>query len=598
MKIFAIFIACGVFTSALGQSVPNGSVSTGQVWTPSQWNTAWQGKVDARGGSLTNPTIAGGTANLGSASINGVTIPIYPQTAAESAAAVTPVNFTFPAGNILRYGADPTGVANSTAAIASALLTNTVVLLPSGTYQSTGNITLCQNGQRLLGQGRVNTTIVNTSRSRVTVKTCAGLNNIEIGDFSISRSVTPTSAGTGIDLSITLSSAQIHGLTIQGNFIGVKLGTTDYSYVRDLIVQDNLNDGIFMQNTAGDTGTLQWDIRDTLVQENGGNGVHVLPVSTSGGQSIIGPWRNLTTFANSGDGAILSGAAAPIQDIRIQGSFFGSDGNSEIFLDTYGWFAEIDHTRVELAGQVATGPSQATAPSGIGHGIQLTVNTLAAQIKDSTGSQNSFNGIFSQSPNLTVIGGAYSNNGLGSFSSLRSGIDIGSGVSLISGVVLGNFGGGKTQTFGVLLTSADNGTAGSLSFSNIVGNHFFENATAPIEYKTSPPAVTTTCNNSGVNASGAAADPTNFGPCASLSGTTGSIGGSSLASGACSTGTVSIAGSTTSMAVAATPATFPGTGFNWSGYVSTAGTVKVEVCNATGATSTPTSSIYNVRVLQ
>jgi hypothetical protein len=84
MKILAIFIACGVFTSALGQSVPNGSVSTGQVWTPSQWNTAWQAKVDVSSGSLTNPaisnptitnpTITGGNANLSSSMVDGVPV--------------------------------------------------------------------------------------------------------------------------------------------------------------------------------------------------------------------------------------------------------------------------------------------------------------------------------------------------------------------------------------------------------------------------------------------------------------------------------------------------------------------------------------------
>lgn len=83
-----------------------------------------------------------------------------------------------------------------------------------------------------------------------------------------------------------------------------------------------------------------------------------------------------------------------------------------------------------------------------------------------------------------------------------------------------------------------------------------------------------------------------------LTGTTGSIGGGSIANGACSTGTVSVTGSTTSMAVSATPTTFPGAGFWWAGYVSTAGTVTVEVCNATGATNTPTASAYNVRVIQ
>ncbi len=82
----------------------------------------------------------------------------------------------------------------------------------------------------------------------------------------------------------------------------------------------------------------------------------------------------------------------------------------------------------------------------------------------------------------------------------------------------------------------------------------------------------------------------------SLTGTTGSIGGSALAAGACTSGTVAVSGSTTSMAVQATPATYPGDGTFWHGYVSTAGTVTVKVCAAVALT--PTASTYNVRVLQ
>lgn len=52
---------------ALSQSVPNGGpITTGQVWTATQWNNAWQSKFDVTGGSLTaptitNPAITGGT---------------------------------------------------------------------------------------------------------------------------------------------------------------------------------------------------------------------------------------------------------------------------------------------------------------------------------------------------------------------------------------------------------------------------------------------------------------------------------------------------------------------------------------------------------
>lgn len=81
-----------------------------------------------------------------------------------------------------------------------------------------------------------------------------------------------------------------------------------------------------------------------------------------------------------------------------------------------------------------------------------------------------------------------------------------------------------------------------------------------------------------------------------LSGTTGSIGGSPLLAGADATGTVAVAGATTGMAVAVSPVTYPGAGFFWEGYVSSPGTVTVAV----GAViaGTPGASAYNVRVLQ
>ncbi|MGA7785596.1 MAG: glycosyl hydrolase family 28-related protein, partial [Candidatus Acidiferrales bacterium] len=83
-----------------------------------------------------------------------------------------------------------------------------------------------------------------------------------------------------------------------------------------------------------------------------------------------------------------------------------------------------------------------------------------------------------------------------------------------------------------------------------------------------------------------------------LSGTSSSIGGSSLAAGACTTGTASVAGATTSMAVAASPAADPGTGFTWNAWVSSAGTVTVRVCNVSISSATPTATNYNVRVIQ
>lgn len=80
-----------------------------------------------------------------------------------------------------------------------------------------------------------------------------------------------------------------------------------------------------------------------------------------------------------------------------------------------------------------------------------------------------------------------------------------------------------------------------------------------------------------------------------LSATTASIGGSILIAGACATGTVSVANSTTGMVAVASPNTYPGDGVVWDAQVTTNGTVTVKVCAIIGLT--PSASTYNVRVL-
>jgi hypothetical protein len=63
---------------------------------------------------------------------------LYPRTAAEIAAAVTPTFYAYPSLNVLRYGADSTGVADSTSAftqaVSAAAVNGGTVRIPEGTY--------------------------------------------------------------------------------------------------------------------------------------------------------------------------------------------------------------------------------------------------------------------------------------------------------------------------------------------------------------------------------------------------------------------------------------------------------------------------------
>lgn len=74
------------------------------------------------------------------------------------------------------------------------------------------------------------------------------------------------------------------------------------------------------------------------------------------------------------------------------------------------------------------------------------------------------------------------------------------------------------------------------------------------------------------------------------------IGGGALLAGACASTTVAVTGAATTQVAVASPNTYPGDGNFWVAYVSSANTVTVKVCASVAAT--PTSSTYNVRVVQ
>lgn len=81
---------------------------------------------------------------------------IYPRTAAEIAAGVTPVNYAYPSGDVRRYGATMDGVTDDTTALENAILvgstnqTGICVLIPIGTLLVTRMVFL-PNRVRLLG---------------------------------------------------------------------------------------------------------------------------------------------------------------------------------------------------------------------------------------------------------------------------------------------------------------------------------------------------------------------------------------------------------------------------------------------------------------
>lgn len=107
-----------------------------------------QGKMTADFIPATDNALNLGSALKRWATLNGAPIPttqggigliLYPQTSAEAGAGVTPTQYFYPPGNVLRYGADLTGAVNSYTAFANAIAvckTNgNDVIVPAGNFK-------------------------------------------------------------------------------------------------------------------------------------------------------------------------------------------------------------------------------------------------------------------------------------------------------------------------------------------------------------------------------------------------------------------------------------------------------------------------------
>lgn len=91
------------------------------------------------------------------AQASGCTAPCYPRDPDTEPLAI-PVNTAYPRGNVLRYGADKTGVQNSTNAFTWALQCNGTVYVPKGIY-SVMNVPILHPGRTLRGESRYDTVL-------------------------------------------------------------------------------------------------------------------------------------------------------------------------------------------------------------------------------------------------------------------------------------------------------------------------------------------------------------------------------------------------------------------------------------------------------
>ena len=178
--------------------------------------------------------------------------------------------------NVLDFGADPTGVADSTSAIQAAIDVNGAVFLPKGTYRTTATLTLASKTQ-LFGEG--SSSVLNyTGAGDAIYSTSGGLGN---NYKTISQLyILATSSNTAIHI-VDEYHTYINNVYIFGNYTGCRLagiiiegtGSNNCACISiiESTIQTCVGHGVRFTSTTFGPGAIY--IAGTRIQANDGWGI-------------------------------------------------------------------------------------------------------------------------------------------------------------------------------------------------------------------------------------------------------------------------------------------------------------------------------------
>lgn len=345
------------------------------------------------------------------------------------------------------YGVVADGTTDCTTFIQNALNTGGIVILPKGNIKISSSLTISLTGTGLIGMGMLDTFLISSVNNASAIIVGSGVTWVTIQDFSISRTPTAISGGSGIVFNGNTELSQVRRMYIEKQYIGIFCQTTNQSSITDCVITDCQNDGLVINNTAS-SGTCQWFIQNVISERNVGRGFLIAAIAGPSGVTL-GEMGNLYSFANTGIGFYALGlVAVPINGIRLANCFFGSDGSHSVLLDTYGGLHVFNKVFTELAGRVATGPGQLTSASSVGSGFNFTANNTNIEMSNCRATTHSEKGLVSSATILGIIGGAFTGNAL---AGATAGISIGAASTVR---IIGARSNGASQNFGIALAAA------------------------------------------------------------------------------------------------------------------------------------------------
>jgi hypothetical protein len=367
--------------------------------------------------------------------------------------------------SIRQFGAKTDGT-DAGLAINASLQALNYAVVPAGTFTIATTIALTANGQRLIGHGRA-VSILSSITTGHSVTIAANLQYVTVSGFSLTRPLGNygnTAGKDGVHCDGYAQLVKIDEVEVFRHWRGLSLGPTSYSLVSNYLIDNNYDSGIFVQGTAA-IGAMQWTFIKGISQRNNGHGMRFQTVAGPVGASM-GDLVSVSTYGNRLNGISWQGSVScPINAIRVRGAFVGEEGLHGIHLDTFG---VSTHTLAdvfsEICGTLACGVDGTTPPTNQGRGFEITANQQEVIMTGCNAIGNSWSGVGSSCPRLTITGGSFRLNGAALLSGDISGISLNAGSANIVGPRCnGNKG------YGVFLANDNHEVVGTDLRENLIG---------------------------------------------------------------------------------------------------------------------------------
>lgn len=373
---------------------PDADASPGMILPPAAQRALMYAAFDASGNITATPALPG-TANT-QASLG---LALYPRTALESSAGVTPTFYFYPQGEWFRYAATGNGTTDDTGPCQSALNVGGYSRARYGTYLVTG-LTINLPNVQLIGDtpsqnSLANCTIIKGSAATTTCLTVtAGVTGGLIKGLLFDRAVV-ASAGTGLTVGSNVT-IDLENLRAQNQFDGFNLGSTNFARAYNCNATNNYRHGFFLNNTAGAYTPVQWVLDTCISETNNGWGFLSNALAGDPGSNVTGPrYDTCGTFANNLGGYAFQGAFH-WNDVTAVATYSSTDGGPGWVFDNTGTSIVLNACFAELAGIGATGRNLTTAASHNGAGLLFETSGVSYGFVNLVGfiaRQNSFQGI-------------------------------------------------------------------------------------------------------------------------------------------------------------------------------------------------------------